>query len=248
MTLLGVVLMAALFGGCDLPIWPAPTATPSPSPTVTPSATPTALPPTAPPPTATSTVSPTQTPSPTVTRRPTASVMPTATVTAEPCEIVALEDVTVYVRPDSEAPVFGKMEQDMRLVAEARTGDGWIGFEPGIAQAPNVGVFRLRWVPPEADVRLEGGCDDLPEVVGPPAGVCFTMPMDETEVYAEPDTGATVIATLVPGDYAAILAIGEMWAQVDLSVGNLDLESEGWVDALTLNLNGPCEALPTPSP
>ncbi len=136
----------------------------------------------------------------------------------------------------------------MRFEAEASTGDGWIGFEPGVAQAANVGVFRLRWIPPEADVGLEGACEDLPEVKGPPVGVCFTMPMDEIDVYAAPDPEAEVIATMAPGDYTAVTAIGETWAQVDLSVGNLDLVAEGWIDVLTLNLNGPCEALPTPSP
>jgi hypothetical protein len=29
---------------------------------------------------------------------------------------------------------------------DARTADGWYGFDPGVAQAANVGLYRLWWV------------------------------------------------------------------------------------------------------
>jgi hypothetical protein len=73
-----------------------------------------------------------------------------------PCELIAVNDVTVYERPHTTAAVFGAMVEGYRVQPQARTADGWWGFDPGVAQAANVGVFRLRWVQETASVRLEG--------------------------------------------------------------------------------------------
>ena len=194
---------------------------------------------------------PTETPTATV---PAATPTETATVEsttspAMPCEIVAEREVTVYSRPSSSANVFGSMAAGDRVMAGGRTADGWLGFDPGVAQAANMGIFRLRWVDGSSGVRLEGTCDDLPELVGPPPGVCFTMPMDEVHVYAEPDVSSAVVATMTPGDYAAVKGqTADGWAKVDLSAGNTGLDLSGWIEGTTLNFNGPCENLPTIEP
>lgn len=171
------------------------------------------------------------------------------TATPKPCEIVAESEVTVFQRPSPDAAVFGSMPPGSSVVGEGRTADGWFGFDPGVAQAANIGIFRLRWVDGSSGVRLEGACDGLPELVAPPAGICFTMPMDEVHVYAEPDVSSEVVATMLVGDYAAVIArTTEDWAKVDLSVGNTELDATGWIQGGTLNLNGPCEDLPTVEP
>ncbi|MFB0533404.1 MAG: SH3 domain-containing protein [Anaerolineae bacterium] len=75
------------------------------------------------------------------------------------------------------------------------------------------------------------------------------MPMDEVHVYAEPDLSSEVIATMMPGDYAAVTGkTTDDWARVDLGVGNTGLDLSGWIQGGTLNLNGPCENLPTVEP
>ncbi|MEA3377475.1 MAG: hypothetical protein U9R72_14895 [Chloroflexota bacterium] len=180
---------------------------------------------------------------------------PTVTVTAESpvptveaCQIVADQDVIVHSRPSEDASVFGTMAVGTRVVAEGRTPNGWLGFEPGVAQAANVGIFRLRWVKENEDIRLVGECEGLPVLEGPPAGVCFTMPMVETAVHAEPDEAAAVIVTMAVGEYASVTGRMDGWARVDLSVGNTGREEEGWVREETLNLNGPCEDLPMVNP
>lgn len=196
--------------------------------------------------TATSTLPPTGTSDVTV---PPAQLTVTVTgespvPTGEACEIVADQDVIVHSRPSEDASTFGKMAAGTRVVAEGRTADGWLGFEPGVAQAANVGVFRLRWVKEEEDIRLVGECEGLPALEGPPAGVCFTMSMVETTVHVEPDEGAVVIVTMAVGEYASVTGRMDGWARVDLSVGNTGRGEEGWVREDTLNLNGPCENLP----
>ena len=173
----------------------------------------------------------------------------TATPPPGPCEIVADEEVIVYQRPSLDADIFGTMDAGLRVLAEGRTADGWLGFEPGVAQAANVGIFRLRWVDGSSGVHLEGECDGLPELVGPPVGVCFTMPMEEVHVYAEPDLSSGALATMTYGDYAAVTGGGgEGWAKLDLSLGNIGLDVAGWIQEITLNLNGPCDDLPTVEP
>jgi hypothetical protein len=192
---------------------------------------------------------------PTTTAAPTTAAFFTQTVTPEstaptgPCEIVAERDVTVYNRPSTAAAVFGSVPAGFRIFVEGKTADGWWGFEPGVAQAANMGVFRLRWVEGSSGVRLEGACNEVPELVGPPAGVCFTMPMQRVPVYAEPDVLSAIITTMSPGNYAAVISsITDDWVEVDLGPGNTRLDLRGWVQGITLNLNGPCEVLPAPPP
>jgi len=172
-----------------------------------------------------------------------------ATLAPEPCSIVALGDVTVYSRPSSNAAVFGLMDSGFRVIPEGRTADGWLGFDPGVAQAANVGIFRLRWIEESSDIELEGACEDLPELEGPPTGVCFTMPMEGVHVYTEADVSSEVVATMGWGDYAAVTGKTKGdWARVDLGAGNVGLDLAGWVQGVTLNLNGPCDELPTVKP
>ncbi len=172
-----------------------------------------------------------------------------ATLAPEPCSIVALGDVTVYSRPSSKAAVFGSMASGFRVIPEGRTADGWLGFDPGVAQAANIGIFRLRWIEESSDIEHVGTCEDLPALEGPPTGVCFTMPMDGVHVYTEADVSSEVITTMKWGDYASVTGkTKEDWARVDLSVGNAGLDLAGWVQGVTLNFNGPCDDLPTVEP
>ena len=42
--------------------------------------------------------------------------------------------------------IFGTISVGDTHEALARTADGWVGFDPGVAQAANVGLARHRWV------------------------------------------------------------------------------------------------------
>jgi hypothetical protein len=173
---------------------------------------------------------------------------PTPT-SAGPCELVAGEQLIVYQRPSTLSETFSTLPSGASLPVEARTADGWLAFNPGVAQAANIGVFRYRWIDPSAGYSLQGDCQAVPEVVGPPPGICFTMPMEDVPVYDAPDTAATVLATLILEDYAAVQGLtSEGWARVDLAPGNLGLDIQGWIPSSTLNVNGPCESLPVLAP
>lgn len=179
-----------------------------------------------------------------------AGAYPSGSVSGGTCELNAVSDVTLYYRPSTGAEVFSVQPAGFTQTFGDRTSDGWLGFDPGVAQAANIGSFRLRWIPPNTP-GLSGDCINLRIVWGPPPGVCFDQTMMEgTKVYASPDTSSDVLAALNVGDFAAITGVtadGD-WAYVDLGPGNTGSTVEGWVESSTLNVNGPCDDLPTVTP
>jgi len=178
------------------------------------------------------------------------TVIPIVTPVSGPCQLTVLAEVTVYERPSRVAPVFGILPAGVNVIVEGQTADGWLGFSPDVAQAANIGVFRLRWVEGGANVRLEGGCANVQTFLWvPQPGLCYIMPMEETPVYATPATTAPVLATLKSGDFAAVSGktSGE-WIRVDLSVSNTQLNGIGWVEQRYWNFNGPCDNLPVVTP
>ena len=164
------------------------------------------------------------------------------------CEIVADGSAAVYQRPSIASDLFGTLSPGDRMQAAAYTADGWFGFDPGVAQAANVGVFRNRWVQWGAAFHLEGACDGLPLVVGPRPGVCFLMASTDTPVYASPDVSSAVIATIHLDDYAQAIGRVVGWFKVDLSVGSTGILRQGWITEDLANLNGSCDGLPTLTP
>ena len=199
-------------------------------------------------------------PPPTATPLPPTPTLPTTEVVIPPteespsaasgeCTVFLDTDVTVYMRPSEESLVFGFVPTGLAGEVRGVTEDGWIGFEPGVAQAGNVGVFRLRWIPPDAGVELNGECDNLPVLWGPPAGVCFAMFMEEANIYESPSVLSPVITSVTIEQTAQILGkLGDNWIQLDLSVGNMDIDQKGWVEKEHIAYNGPCKDLPMITP
>jgi hypothetical protein len=63
-----------------------------------------------------------------------------------PCYIQPNTPLTAYRLPDATSDVFGSFPPVDTYEALARTADGWVGFDPGIAQAGNIGLAHHRWV------------------------------------------------------------------------------------------------------
>ena len=166
------------------------------------------------------------------------------------CTLVTSEATITYDRPSSAAQVFSEVEAGFSAVVAGRTADGWVGFDPGLAQAANIGIFRLRWVHFD-EVTLSGACVDVPQATWvPQPDLCYTMPMESVNVYSGANTSTTVVATLQVEDFAAVSGFTNTgWAQVDLGAGNTGLSDSGWMEEAALNLNGgTCDELPTVSP
>ncbi len=62
------------------------------------------------------------------------------------CIFTAATALTAYRLPDEASTVFGTVSAGETYEALARTTEGWVGFDPGIAQAANIGLARHRWV------------------------------------------------------------------------------------------------------
>jgi hypothetical protein len=204
-----------------------------------PAATPTVIPPTE------TAVPASETPLP----EPTFTALPAPTDTPSgPCTFTAAADTNIYSRPDTASDVFFDAPAGFSTDLQGQTADGWKGFDPGVAQAANIGAFRLRWIPPDAS-SFSGDCGSLPVFWGPPAGICFLMPMADANVYDLPDETSAVVTVLHLNDFAAITGMtASHWAKVDLTPGNTGSNTTGWVSPADLNMNGPCDSLPTVSP
>ncbi len=164
------------------------------------------------------------------------------------CEIITDGEVPIYQRPSAASGLFGTLPAGDRETAAAYTADGWIGFDPGVAQAANVGVFRNRWLEWGDAFHLEGACESLPLVAGPPPGICFLMISEDTPVYGSADSSSVVVVTLRLGDYAEAIGRATDWFKVNLGVGSVKINQEGWIAAALANLNGPCDDLPVLGP
>lgn len=80
------------------------------------------------------------------------------------CTITTNTALTVYRLPDPTSDAWSSLGAGEEILnAEARTADGWIGFDPGVAQAPNVGLYRLRWV--QDTITFDPSCADDLELV-----------------------------------------------------------------------------------
>lgn len=105
-----------------------------------------------------------------------------------PCMVTGTMELTVYRLPVAGSDVFGTLPAGESHEILARTVDGWVGFDPGIAQAGNQGLARLRWIQlnaslspfclasvdlvtlPEVVVDIPATSTALPPAPQPPAG------------------------------------------------------------------------------
>lgn len=104
-----------------------------------------------------------------------------------PCEFTGTTDLTVYRLPDLSSDIFGTLPAGETHEVLARTAGGWIGFDPGVAQAGNTGLAHHRWIKLNAtlspiclssvdEVTLVEVMAALPPTPPPPT----TVPEDET--------------------------------------------------------------------
>ncbi|MCZ7666752.1 MAG: hypothetical protein M5U34_05740 [Chloroflexi bacterium] len=100
-----------------------------------------------------------------------------------------------------------------------QTAVGWLGFDPAVAQAANVGIFRLRWLAPGSDVTPSGDCTTLPIYAPISPTACYEMAQPDAPIYEQPIDTANVIATLPAGGYTAVISKNSQnWYKIDLGM------------------------------
>ena len=65
---------------------------------------------------------------------------------SDPCMFTANDPITAYRLPDDTSDVFGVVGAGESFEVLAWTADGYVGFDPGVAQAGNIGLAHHRWV------------------------------------------------------------------------------------------------------
>jgi hypothetical protein len=161
---------------------------------------------------------------------------------SEPCLITPVGPVTAYTIPSAAGDVFGTLTDPIE--ATAKTADGFYGFDPGVAQAGNSGLYRLRWALKTHDLTTSAGCAGIPTVVGPIAGLCYAMIMTDTPVYSSANTTSTVLTTLHNGDFVMVTAHISGWFTTDLNVGSAGQDIVGHVEeGIIGGVKGACGGL-----
>jgi hypothetical protein len=158
-----------------------------------------------------------------------------------PCLLaITATSATAYQRPSHESEVFGTLTLHQVTLAAGLTESGWIGFDPGVAQAPNVGLLRLRWLPPETPISFSPGCPEGPATVPTlDAQACYVMSHAATAIYAAPRADAAVVGELHES-YAIMQAREGDYLSVDSAAESGGSESVGWVQVSAVDLNGQC--------
>jgi len=154
------------------------------------------------------------------------------------------DSLRVYCRPSAAAEVFGVVAPGESLMVCSRTAGGWLGFQPGVAQAGNIGPFRLRWVRPDSSampadsIRLSWVEPLLPRAV-------YLMAYDTVRVFASPPGETEPLAVIPRNGWARVEARAPSgdWYLVRTESGCL-----GWSSLTAAGLSGDPDTLPTVKP
>ena len=158
-----------------------------------------------------------------------------------PCEISTTSSVIAYMLPSAGSEEFGAIGPGETYTATAKTADGFYGFEPGVMQGGNTGIYRLRWVLKTHDLTTTPGCASIPTVAGPIDGLCYAMFMGDTPVYTSADTGSAVVTTLTVEDFVMVTGHPSGWFSVDLNVGSESMDNIGFIEEGVIGgLKGAC--------
>ena len=160
------------------------------------------------------------------------------------CILVCLDSVDVFTRPDSSASFMIRLAPGDQVVVTGRTVDGWLGFDPGVAQAANIGSFRLRWIAGDARYFTDGELSCVPVVWGPQTGITYAMIYESSPLYSEPDCHSAIADSVPSSCAAAIVSRTEDWYLLDLSIGPLELDIEGWIESMDVSVNGNLDSIP----
>jgi hypothetical protein len=162
----------------------------------------------------------------------------------EDCLLISLDSIVVFQRPDSCAAVWSILAAFEGIVLSGRTVDGWLGFDPGVAQAGNIGSFRLRWISKDENFVIDGELDSISVVWGPGAGITYAMIYQDSPLFMEPDSLSMVIDSIPSGSAAGIISRTENWYLLDLNESPLEDSIQGWISSLFVSVSGDPDTIP----
>ncbi len=152
------------------------------------------------------------------------------------------DSLRVYCRPSSQADLFGVVCPGESLMVCSRTAGGWLGFQPGVAQAGNIGPFRFRWVRPDSS-SMPSDTVSLRWVEPLAPRAVYLMAYDTVAVRAYPDPESERVGSLAGGGWARVEARDSSGRWVLLSGG--ECAARGWASLTAAGLSGDPDTLPT---
>lgn len=163
------------------------------------------------------------------------------------CLLIPLKETPVFFYPSYTSKKFGTLNPAKKVEVLSFSKNGsWVGFDPGVAQACNVGLFRLRWTPLNGTAFLSGDCRNIQEIEPPQPKFCFIGGM-KTKVFRGPGEKYGLKGILNPYEYAqAIFKTTNGWIFINMDVGENDLSGYGWIKGADTCFQGisPCDRLP----
>jgi len=160
------------------------------------------------------------------------------------CVLVCLDSLDVFTRPDSAALLFSRLAPGNEVSVSGVTADGWLGYDPGVAQAANIGSFRLRWIAGDEGFEIDGELGDVPLVWGPPAEITFAMIYEPLPLFSEPNNGSVIMDSLPGSSAASIVSRTENWYELDLNIGTIGQDITGWIESADVSVNGNLDSIP----
>lgn len=160
------------------------------------------------------------------------------------CILICSDSVDVFTRPDSAALFMSRLAPRSQVMISGKTADGWLGFDPGVAQAANIGSFRMRWIAGDESFVIDGDLSNVPLVWGPQAGITYAMIYETTPLYNDPDRYSEIVDSIPSFSAAGIVLKTEEWYLIDLSIGPLGQDIEGWIKATDISVSGDLDTIP----
>ena len=167
-----------------------------------------------------------------------------AAETGSNCHLTFSDSLEVYSRPDPVASIWGWILPGDTVTVTARTAEGWLGFDPGSAQAGNSGSFRFRWIAPGTSLSMIGDPGSVEEVWGPSAGITYAMTFYPVPVYVEPDNLSLIADSLPGGSAASIVSRKNGWLLLDTSDGPSPATQSGWILVEDVGISGALDSIP----
>jgi hypothetical protein len=151
--------------------------------------------------------------------------------------ITALEPIEIFARPDSADGVWSILPPGTSVEVLAIDAEGWLGFDPGVAQAGNTGSFRYRWIAPDGPYSITGDLLFLEPVWAPSSGVTYAMAYEPVMLYLEPDSLSEIVDSLPASSAAAIIEVLPGWFRLDPVNGPDPGTAPGWAQAGFLGIS-----------